>query len=301
MKASALGPTPFFTIILPTYNRELLIGASIDSIVAQKFIDWELIIIDDGSIDDTNQIVGAYESRDDRIQYYYQDNSERSVARNNGISKARGKYVCFIDSDDLYEDDNLEEWYSFIKELNFPRAMMFGSLKYIEGGVSSVISHALTGDKVHEFLLCNPIVPSRVCVSKTILEEVVFEPSITIGEDVTLWLKIATKFPIFAARHITAKYIVHPGNSTSSGSGASLKMLNSFKIFFKRYPVIRKQIKSKVFKAYISEVHVNVAKDYRLKNRIVATLYHLIRALVLAPFHPQTKHRLVLIKESLFL
>lgn len=301
MKTTKPEGNPFFSIVMPTYNRGLMIGASIDSVIGQTFHDWELIIIDDGSTDNTKEIVNSYEKKEGRIKYHYQNNAERSVARNNGIGKSQGKYVCFIDSDDLYEEDNLEKWHSFIDTLKFPEAMMFGSLKYIQGGVAKTISHELKDTNVCEFLLCNPIVPSRVCIAKTILDEITFEPTISIGEDVTLWLKIATKFPIIEAGHIAARYIVHQGNSTAVGSGSSVKMLNSFKWFFNQYPLIRKQIDTKIYRSYISEIHVNVAKYYQSKKRVIVSLKHLIKALVLAPFHQQTKHRFFLIKESLFL
>lgn len=95
------------SIIIPTYNRRNLIGKAIDSVLAQSWPDYELIIVDDGSTDAT----GEYISRkypDPRIHYYYQPNKGQNFARNLGLSKATGEFLCFLDSDDLWPDNKLE-------------------------------------------------------------------------------------------------------------------------------------------------------------------------------------------------
>lgn len=91
---------PFFSIIIPTYNRAHTLHRPIDSVLAQTYTDWELIIVDDGSTDDTQSVVEAY--RDPRIRYVRQENKERSAARNHGMHKAIGEWICFQDSDDEY-------------------------------------------------------------------------------------------------------------------------------------------------------------------------------------------------------
>ena len=91
---------PFFSVVIPTYNRAHLIKETIESVQKQTFSDWELIIVDDGSTDDTKSVVKSVD--DKRIQYVFQENAERSVARNNGFRHAKGQYICFLDSDDYY-------------------------------------------------------------------------------------------------------------------------------------------------------------------------------------------------------
>lgn len=91
---------PAVSIIVPAYNAERTIGPMIDSVLAQTFADWELIIIDDGSTDGTAAVVHGY--ADPRLRYHFQDNAERSAARNNGLARARGAFITFLDSDDLF-------------------------------------------------------------------------------------------------------------------------------------------------------------------------------------------------------
>ena len=97
---------PKFSIILPTYNRAHLLSTAIESVIAQSITDWELIIIDDGSTDNTKELVFSFQ--DSRIMYGHQENKGRSIARNAGLQNARGTWICFLDSDDWYLEDHLE-------------------------------------------------------------------------------------------------------------------------------------------------------------------------------------------------
>jgi GalNAc5-diNAcBac-PP-undecaprenol beta-1,3-glucosyltransferase len=90
----------FFSVVVPTYNRAHLLPKTIDSILAQEYGNFELIVVDDGSTDKTAEAVEKYRS-DPRFHYYYKENAERGAARNFGFRKAKGEYVFFIDSDDL--------------------------------------------------------------------------------------------------------------------------------------------------------------------------------------------------------
>ena len=89
---------PTFSIILPTYNRRSLLPRAVESVLAQEYTNWELIIIDDGSTDDTKEyVIGILNNK---IQYHYHENIGRSASRNRGLEKSKGQYICFLDSDD---------------------------------------------------------------------------------------------------------------------------------------------------------------------------------------------------------
>lgn len=110
--------SPFFSVIIPTYNRAHLISRAIESVLGQTFKDWELIVIDDGSTDDTQAKVLGFQ--DQRLRYVWQENAERSAARNHGIRLAKGKYVCFQDSDDWYRPNHLAVHFDAISKNGFP-------------------------------------------------------------------------------------------------------------------------------------------------------------------------------------
>lgn len=99
---------PQISIVLPVYNMEHYLKATIDSILSQSYTDFELICIDDGSTDNSMTLLNEYASRDSRISVYSQHNAGPGVTRNNGLNKATGKYVMMLDADDIYHSDMLE-------------------------------------------------------------------------------------------------------------------------------------------------------------------------------------------------
>jgi glycosyltransferase involved in cell wall biosynthesis len=107
----------FFSIVVPTYNRAYLIGNTIDSILAQNYDHFELIVVDDGSTDNTEELLTKY-SNDNRFLYFKKENGERGAARNYGFHKAKGEYVFFIDSDDLMLENHLEVLNKNIRSLS---------------------------------------------------------------------------------------------------------------------------------------------------------------------------------------
>ncbi|HEU4575151.1 MAG TPA: glycosyltransferase family 2 protein [Chitinophagaceae bacterium] len=96
---------PLVSIIMPTYNAAAYISAAIDSVIRQTYTNWELLIIDDGSTDETKTIVFGY--HDIRIRYYYQENSGVSVARNKGLAEMKGDFFCFLDADDSFPENGI--------------------------------------------------------------------------------------------------------------------------------------------------------------------------------------------------
>lgn len=105
---------PYFSIVIATYNRAGFIKTAITSVLEQTIDDWELIIVDDGSTDNTENEILPF-LKDSRIKYFWQKNQERSVARNHGISLSKGEYICFLDSDDFYLPHHLLTFKEFIR------------------------------------------------------------------------------------------------------------------------------------------------------------------------------------------
>jgi len=99
---------PFFSVIIPTYNRGHFLPRAIDSVRSQTYGDWELWVVDDGSTDETREVLEPYCQQDGRIRYIQQSNQRVSAARNLGLAQTAGKYLCFLDSDDAYREDHLQ-------------------------------------------------------------------------------------------------------------------------------------------------------------------------------------------------
>jgi glycosyltransferase involved in cell wall biosynthesis len=131
---------PRVSVIIPTYNRAAKVRDAVESVLAQTVSDLEVIVVDDGSADDTGKVIA--ETFGDRIRYYYQANQGASAARNRGIAEARGEWVAFLDSDDHWEKDKLE-WqfkalerfrprcegcYTDVRLMNYPETRTFFEL-----------------------------------------------------------------------------------------------------------------------------------------------------------------------------
>ena len=110
---------PFFSIIIPTYNRVDLLPRCIDSVMNQSFTDFEVLVVDNYSEDGTKDLLEQYSQKDSRIRYIQEHNNGIIAhSRNVGVKAARGQYICFLDSDDWYRKDKLELSYQCIKDLN---------------------------------------------------------------------------------------------------------------------------------------------------------------------------------------
>ena len=106
------------SIITPLYNGERFLKYTIESVIAQTYTDWQMIIINDGSTDHSLEIAMQYAAADPRIQVYSQDNAGSAAARNNGIRRAEGRYIALLDADDLWEKDFLSSQLNLMHEKN---------------------------------------------------------------------------------------------------------------------------------------------------------------------------------------
>ena len=106
------------SIITPMYNAEKYVPQTIESVLLQTYGDWEMIIVDDGSKDSSAEIVADYSKKDSRVKLIKQKNGGCASARNNALDNAQGQYICFLDSDDLWEPVFLAEQIKFLKEKN---------------------------------------------------------------------------------------------------------------------------------------------------------------------------------------
>lgn len=161
---------PVFSVIIPTYNREKLIGRAIDSVLNQTFKDFELIIVDDGSTDNTKEIIERY--TDQRIRYIYKENGGQNSALNKGIEFAKGKYVAFLDSDDEWLDEKLRKVYiKYHTDTNIDIVYHYVGTRR-KNGIVSLRNDCLEGYVYKEVLwqeyLCCPtaLVCKKICLDR---------------------------------------------------------------------------------------------------------------------------------------
>jgi glycosyltransferase involved in cell wall biosynthesis len=187
---------PLVSVIIPTYNRGWIVKEAIDSVLEQDFDDYELIVVDDGSGDDTPAILSAYGNK---ITVLRQSNKGVSAARNHGIEAASGQLIAFLDSDDLWLPRKLSAQIKFFKA--HPEAVINQTQEcWIRNGkrVNPKKRHHKFSGMIFERSLALCLVsPSAVMIKKSLFGTVgVFDEQLPACEDYDLWLRISCRYPV---------------------------------------------------------------------------------------------------------
>ncbi|MFQ5903111.1 MAG: glycosyltransferase family 2 protein [Candidatus Binatia bacterium] len=205
-------PGPLVSVIIPAFNCASFINDTLESVYQQTYTNWEIILIDDGSTDETRSVLEAHMKR---IRYLYQENKGTAAARNTGLSEARGELIAFLDNDDLWLPEKLEMQVRAMHTwsdcgLVFTNGVMFDEsgilidslisrrLKQWIEGQARADSTMVKGWIFRQLLFGNLISSaSGVLAKKSCLEKVGgFDDTIPIADDYDLWLRVAQRYPI---------------------------------------------------------------------------------------------------------
>ena len=200
---------PKVSVIIPTYNRLPLLKEAVESVLTQDFEDLELIVVDDGSTDGTGEEMERYSGRVKLLQH--SENKGVSAARNKGILHAKGKYLSFLDSDDLWVKGKLKILVAFLDD-NPQYPLCYTDEIWIRKGkrVNPKLKHAKYSGWIFErcLPLCT-ISPSSVMIRKALFSKVgLFDEALPVCEDYDFWLRVSVRFPIF---FINRKLIIKRG------------------------------------------------------------------------------------------
>ena len=201
----------FFSVIIPLYNKAPYIEKALSSIVSQTFQDYELIVVDDGSKDDSasiaEKLIHSQWGDGSKAKLIRQANSGVSTARNNGVAASHGDYICFLDADDWWEPTFLEEMAKLIQD--YPDAGIYGTGYTIinerkhktriapigvePGFLKGYINYC----QVYAKTLCMPLTSISVSLPRHIFDKMGgFKPQLKLGEDFDLWIRIALKYKV---------------------------------------------------------------------------------------------------------
>lgn len=198
---------PLVSVVVPTYNYGRLIGETLDCLLAQTYAHWECIVVDDGSTDDTAQVVARYSERDARFIFLRQENARQAAAKNNGLRNSSGEHVQFLDADDLIEPEKLERHVSFL-EANDDVGIVYGGMRYFESGDPAKRFHWVWGEDEpwmpetsgagKEVLAAlverNILVINSPLVRRSVVDEVgLFDERLPPAEDWDYWVRCAAK------------------------------------------------------------------------------------------------------------
>jgi glycosyltransferase involved in cell wall biosynthesis len=188
--------SPQVSVIIPTFNRAWCLREALDSVLAQDFRGFELIVVDDGSTDDTPQMLGAY---GESIRLLRQENRGVSAARNAGVAAAQGDLIAFLDSDDIWLPGKLARQVEFFRR--HPEALICQTEeRWVKNGrrVNPGRRHRKRGGMIFEpsLELCL-VSPSAVMLRRELLSRVgLFDERLPACEDYDLWLRVSCRFPI---------------------------------------------------------------------------------------------------------
>ena len=254
-----MNTAPLVSIIMPAYNVEEYITDAINSVISQIYSNWELIIIDDGSTDNTEKVVSEWLVKDNRIQYHYQKNGKQGKARNLGVSESKGMYLAFLDADDLWLPEKLSIQIKEIQERNvdlvFSDSYVFNDSEINNTSKKMGIPAEVFYDQnsIEMFLEGNRIPILTVLVKREkIINVGGFSEHLNIQnvEDYHLWLKmLISDCKFYSLNYVLAKYRVHNNSVTSNDKVALKKIPFAFFDLIQLFPVykklIEKELKSK--------------------------------------------------------
>lgn len=203
---------PLVSIIMPTYNCGRFIKDSIDSVLAQTYTNWELLIVDDCSTDNTESIVRAY--KDTRIHYFRNEkNKGAALTRNRALREAKGRYIAFLDSDDLWIPEKLERQIAHMKQKGYA----FTYHEYIEMDESSNPLGILVSGKKHvrPFDMYSCCWPGCLTVMYDAQRVGLIQiPDIHKNNDSAMWLQVIRKSDCYLLPETLAKYRRRTGSIT---------------------------------------------------------------------------------------
>lgn len=204
-----------FSIVIPTYNRAKFILNTIDSVLVQAYENFEIIIVDDGSTDNTAEIVKTI--KDPRVFYYQKANEERAAARNFGIRKAKGAFINFLDSDDYLYPEHLAEARNFL--LDQPDAKAFHLAYEIRDPKGQVLRMVEDQKPINDNIIFgNTLSANGVFVDRQVLLENPFNEDRALSslEDWELWIRLAARHTFFDVRTVTSVIVQHETRSVMS-------------------------------------------------------------------------------------
>lgn len=245
-----------FSIIIPTYNRATFIEKTIESALNQTYPNYEIIVIDDGSTDNTEEVINNMNSS--KVSYHKIKNSERGAARNYGASIAKGEYVNFFDSDDILYPNHLSEAYQLIVKNKKPEIINISfdvrdpEGKLLTKGMSYSGDLNLQLVKRGNILSCNGVF-IRKDISKT--HPFNEDRRLSGSEDYELWLRLSSEYPIHYSNIVSSSIINHDDRSVLT--------MNKEKLIIRFSTLVESLMKNKKF----------VEKFGRYKNNLLANNY----------------------------
>ena len=273
---------PKVSIIIPTYNREEFITETIKSVLNQTYKDFEIIVVDDGSTDNTKQKLELFKSK---IKLIEQKNSERAIARNNGVKNSSGEYIAFLDSDDLWIKNKLENQVNFLDEKKDFILTYGQSLRINEHGKSIKTAkrqiQGYSGNVFEELLFRNFIVSATPLIRREQFERTTgFQTKYVPYEDWEFWIRLSLLGKFYFFNKPFSYYRIHKSQSVKLVNAKKIEEV-TLSLLLDSYNL--KSIPSKVKNKSLGLANLKFCYWYILANDLEQAKEKLIKAKEINP------------------
>ena len=272
-------PKPLVSVVIPSYNRAQYIAETIESVLAQTYNNIEVVVIDDGSKDNTREVVEPYSPR---VRYVWQENSERGASRNHGLRLSKGEFLAFLDSDDLWLPNKLEEELRIFGEMpNVGVVYSDADLVDSEGRfLKTIMRNGYSGAVTDKLLRDNFVTLSAHLIRRSLAVQVGGfreERELSGSEDWEFWIRLSCVTEFAYLRKVTTKIRTHPANTMSDAGAMSRSMGNALKVVKEQdYLSARQKAGLHKMRAKISLIN---AINYCTSRKYKETTNYLIDAL----------------------
>ena len=297
------------SIVCPSFQSSIFIGDSINSVLNQTYTNWELIIIDDGSTDDTKELVDKYIKIDNRIKYFYQENGKQGRARNRGIKESLGHYLAFLDADDWWDSQFLQKSIEVLEftqcEMICSRAKIYSENEKKIVGIKDYVKDEILQGKlgISKLAQGNLIPMPTVIIKKDCLYKVgYFDESLSIwkAEDYDLWIRVLIGgFKVKSAEFNFSYYRIHESNSTKLDTVAlipTLHVIAKNKYLIKELCENWKQIQRIWIKRALDKSRNQILFNIRVLSKIVDNNCQLVFLLIAILLPKKTRCHKKLVK-----
>ncbi|MGQ0793012.1 MAG: glycosyltransferase family 2 protein [Deltaproteobacteria bacterium] len=294
---------PKISVVVPAYNSARYLAEAVESVIAQTFADWEATVVDDGSTDNTREVLAPYL---DRINYIYQQNAGPGRARNTGIEASTGKYIAFMDADDVWTADKLQIQSDFLDanpDVHFIFANDFvvsqdGGLLYTGhpkweciyeipqvslGGTNKKFTHSIFAALIrHSFIPTSTVVVRRECLD----DAGYFDEGILNGQDLELWWRLSRRYNAgFTDLHLS-KYRVHSSNFSAD---SERKFTNALRLMrtLAAYPDIDAETAALINRRF-ARTHFEFGYFYFARDNMPSAREQFLLSLRYRPASPKT-------------
>ena len=278
---------PRVSVVIPSYNRAECIEKAIDSVLEQTVDDIEIILVDDGSTDNTREIV--LNKYGDQVRYVYQENQGIPGARNTGIKNARGDYIAFLDSDDYWRPGKLERQMSLAEEhpeygllaSRCDKIQCAGHIKKPNRPLSYQSRRGKSGWVLNDLFQANFIRTSAVIIRRDCFDKVgLFDEKLKQTDDYDLWLRMAAEYQVGFINEFLTVYVDNPNGISGDGLIGRLDCLYALE---KSY--LKQKIPEKLYNLRMAQNYFAVGRHYLQRGDREKGLAFLKKARRMAPLH----------------